>query len=308
MFLRKVLLACLCVLPLGASERPIIFNQGDLDDMLVSYTEEEQAAIRKDHVVIEGICFEGKRPRFFAPRYVATAGAPGSCKSTILEHILAENPRFSQAVYLDPDQRALKFMVHTFYSRSLCAEALSKCETYPSLQKMAYDKWRAGSNFIANSILEKAVRGHYDIAHGTTMTGPFISRLLTLLKDEGYQISLALCGCEDAVRFESIEFRNSVQGFYQTNPEEVVSKGRLFPKRMPVYFDLADELILFWSDAFDTDERLAATFSREGLKIVDQEAYDSFVDKYERDRVQLSLEEKLDLPKWKILVKSWARR
>ena len=307
MFLKKVLLALLCMLPLGAADRAIIFNQGDLDDMLVSYSEEERVAIQKDHVVIEKICFEGKSPRSSSPLYLATAGAPGARKSTILEHLLREDPRFSRAVYLDPDQRALKWMIHTFYSCSLTADAVSRYEQYPMLQKAAYDKWRAGSNYIANSILEKALRGHYDIAHGTTMTGPFVSRLLSLMKDEGYYITLALCSCEDRVRFDAIQYRNEVQGFYQTDPHDVVKKGLLFPKKVPFYFEYADELRLFWSEGFDAKEKLAALFSQKGIKILDQEAYDHFVDKYERDRVQLNLEEKLDLPKWVVLVKSWKR-
>ena len=120
------------------------------------------------------------------------------------------------------------------------------------LQKAAYDKWRAGSTCIANAILEKALRGHYDIAHGTTMTGPFIWRLMTLVKEEGYHIALALCYCEDSVRLDAIKYRNEVQGFHQSSPEDAISKGRLFPKRMPLYFKHANELILFWSDRFDT--------------------------------------------------------
>ena len=293
-------------MPLGAAERAILYNEGDLEDMLASYSKEECVAIRKDQAVIENICFEGKTPRS-SPIYVATAGAPGARKSTILEHLLREDSRFARVVYLDPDQRALKWMIHTFYSSSLTMDAASRCESYPKLQKAAYDKWRYASTYIANAILEKALCGHYDIAHGTTMTGPFIWRLLTLVKEQGYHIVLALCGCEDQVRYDAIKYRNEVQGFHQNDAEDAISKGRLFPKRMPLYFDYADELMLFWSDRFDTKERLAATFTSGELKVIDQEAYDRFVDKYERDRVRLNEEEAFDLAKWAVLVKSWKR-
>ena len=286
----------------------ILFTQNDLDRSLVGYSEEEKAAILKDYALIEAICFGGKKPRDKVPQYLATAGAPGARKSTILEGVLRSDPSFSQAVYLDPDQRALKWMVNTYYSRSLTAFACTQVENYQELQKAAYDKWRSASHFIANSIFEKALKGRYDIAHGTTMTGLFVQRLMRLIKAQGYAITLALCSCEDEVRQKAIHYRNTVQGFYQTDPHDVVEKGRIFPTRMPLYFTFADQLFLFWSDRFDEKERLAATFSQEGIKISDQEAYDKFIAKYERDRLPLKEEEKLELPTWEALVASWMQR
>ena len=308
-----MLLAFLFMLPLGAveieeaksSEKAVIFFQSDLDSMIEEYSSVERVAIKKDHEVIDGICFEGVAPRSSSPIYLATAGAPGARKSTILEHLLREDPQLANTVYVDPDQRALKWMIHTYHRHSLTADAVSRSVSYPLLQKAAYDKWRGGSNYIANSILEKALRGGYDIAHGTTMTGPYISRLMTLVKEQGYMITLALCSCEDGVRKEAIHYRSAVQGFYQVDSNDVVKKGNLFPKRMLTFFSHADTLMLFWSDQFDSRERLAAIFSKKGLKVLDQVAYDCFVDKYERDRMQLDLEEKLDLPKWATLTASW---
>ena len=100
-------------------------------------------------------------------------------------------------------------------------------------------------------------------------------------------------------------FSFTIEGVH---PHDVVEKGRIFPTRMPLYFTFADQLFLFWSDRFDEKERLAATFSQEGIKISDQEAYDKFIAKYERDRLPLKEEEKLELPTWEALVASWMQR
>lgn len=291
--------------PLLVSGKAIIFDQTYLDHMLTEYSEEEQEAIRSDLAVVDEICFKGKSAREDGLLYIATAGAPGACKSTILEHILAEEPRFANTVYIDPDQRGLKFMVHTYYSRSMSLGEIAKAPSFAECQRVAYSKWRGGSNFIATSLLEKSVQGHYDIAYGTTMTGPNIARLFSLLKGEGYHITLVLCGCEDSVRFKSIHHRNTVQGFCQTTPDDEVAKGRWFPIKMPIYFEFADELRVYWSDSFDTDEILAAVFSTEGLRVVNQEAYDRFIAKYERDRIQINLEDTLDLPSWSTLESGW---
>lgn len=300
-----------CILPtLGQAGDEILFSKEEhLTPLLKEYSEDDQREILKDLKLVEELCFSGCHPAIGrAPIYLATAGAPGARKSTILETILHNEPAFHQCVYLDPDQRALKWMVHTYYNTSLTAFNTKDKQCYPLLQKEAYNTWRSASNFIANSLLEKALQGHYDIAHGTTMTGQHIARLMDIVKKQGYTIILALCGAEDETRARAILYRNEVQGFYQATPEDVREKGKLFPQRFPIYFAKADEMRLYWSDAFDSPERLCAVLKKGKIEVFDKVGYDRFVDKYNRDRAAYTKQTDSTIPSWQECLNQWKSR
>ena len=255
-----------------------------LEGNLKTYTEEEKAAIEKDLRVVRDVCFPANPVIKSRPLYVATAGAPGARKTTILEKFLKNHSETSDCIYLDPDPRALKYMVHTYISRSLSPLAAAEAENYMTLIRDAYNKWRFGSTYICATLLEEAFSNRYDVAHGTTLTGEVVPRLLKTIKEAGYEISLLLCSCEDEFRVESITHRNEVQRFYQSSPEDATTKGLFFPQRMEVYFAMADKLYFHWSDDLTTPERLAAVYEDGNLTILDEEAWVLFWQKYEKDR------------------------
>ena len=98
--------------------------------------------------------------------YLATARAPGASKSTVLETNLKSHPHF---IYIDPDQRTLKFLIHT-YVKSLNNYAISQASSYKTLAQKQYLKWRDASNYIAYNLLNEAYDNNFSIAHGTTST------------------------------------------------------------------------------------------------------------------------------------------
>ncbi len=101
----------------------ILFAAGDINDSclffsskmmeshLQSYSESEKELIEKDLKVVRSVCFDGVKPAEHAPFFLTTAGGPGSRKSTILERFVASHPEYQGGVYLDPDQRGLKFII-----------------------------------------------------------------------------------------------------------------------------------------------------------------------------------------------------
>jgi hypothetical protein len=253
---------------------------------LKGYSEEEMALLNKDLDVVRSVCLGGTvnaSPRFF----LATAGAPGARKTTILERFVSMHPEYQQGVYLDPDPRTLKFMAHTYYAQSLSALVVSNAQSYDEVIKNAYTKWRGGSNYIVLNLLEEAFALGRSVIHGTTSTGGHIPVFFGKLKENGYQITLLLCSCEDEVRYDAVDHRNKVVRFYQSSPEDAVSKGTLFPQRMGAYFAYADQLYFFWSDRVFEQERLAAIWQDGNLEIIDEKAMQCFIDKYEADRAAL---------------------
>ena len=250
------------------------------------YSEEEQVLLDSDLEYIRSLVFRrAKQPKDRKPIYLATAGAPGARKSTILESYLKGKPELGDVVYVDPDQRALRFMGNTYYGRSLSNFQISQASDYQTAQKSAYDYWRAGSNYIANTLLNEAVAGGFDIAHGTTLTGPYSGALLKKLRESGYQIVLVLCGAEDKLRMETVQHRNEVQGFYQTDPKDVEMKALLFPKRLKDYFENADTLWFHWSETLTSSMKPAAYISIENKKfdIFSEDLYRKFVAKIDED-------------------------
>ncbi len=123
----------------------LFFTPQMIASHLEGYTDSEIGLIKKDLDVVRSICLAGTRnvdTRF----YLATAGGPGARKTTILEKFVSTHPEYQEGVYLDPDPRTLKYMVHTYYARSLNPLVISTAENYDQVIRNAYDKWRAGSN------------------------------------------------------------------------------------------------------------------------------------------------------------------
>ncbi len=247
-----------------------------------TYVQEEKDLIIKDLRNIREICFYKTTPTIGTPTYVATCGGPGACKSTILETYLADKQNF---VYVDPDPRSLKFMINTYY-QSLTFYMASKTASFQEVLLNAYNKWRDGSNYISSSLLNEAGTNNYNIAHGTTSTSPAVKFLYQNLKRYNYKIILLLCYANDETRVNALDHRAKVQLFIQSCTEDVINKGKMFPERLPTYFEYADELNFYWTWDFAQGSICAATLTKEhGLVVHDQKSFDAFIKKYDEDRM-----------------------
>ena len=286
MKLFTLLLVCLTSIGLQAE---LFFTPQMIANHLETYTDKEIQLLEKDLAVVRSICLDDTHntdTRF----YLATAGGPGARKTTILEKFVAAHPEYQDGVYLDPDPRTLKFMAHTYYAQSLNPLVISQANDYDQVIKSAYDKWRCGSNYIVLTLFEEAVAAGRSIIYGTTLTGAHIPRFFAKLKENGYQIVLLLCSCPDSLRQKAVEYRNRVVRFYQSSPEDAVSKGKFFPQRMGAYFAYADLMYFYWSDDLFSPEKLAAVWRNGKLEIHDSEAMQRFAEKYEEDRLALAAE------------------
>jgi len=309
-FARK--LSCLIFLTTAFSlnaEEYFIFSPQQISTHLVSYSDKEKEDIAKDLQVVSSVCQVKEALSKERPFYLASAGGPGSRKSTILERFIQSHPQYQSGVYLDPDQRALKFMSHTYYNQSLNALKSASNSNYLEIQKAAYEKWRGASNYITLVLLEEALLKRADITHGTTLTGSYVPEFLQKLKAEGYHITLVLCYAEDEVRKDAVEYRNNEQRFYQSTPEDAIAKGKFFTEKLSVYFQHADTLHLYWSDDLLAEERLAATFDKGEMTVDDGCAcvLDRFITKFEKDRDALQAGSK-NIPSWEELVQIYHSR
>jgi hypothetical protein len=273
----------------------LFFSPQMISYHLKDYRDNEKIEIAKDLSFVRSVCFSNyKNCTKEKPVYLASAGAPGARKTTILERFIQEKLPLSSYIYLDPDQRGLKFMSHTYYASSLSAFVNAQNQNYLDTIKNGYDKWRAASNYITLTLLEEALSKKMDIVYGTTSTGPHVPEFFSKLKEANYEIVLLLCSCEDSLREKAIQYRNQEQRFYQSTPKDAVEKGKFFSERMGAYFQWGDKLYLYWSDDLFSKERLAAVLENGKITILDQGAYENFVKKYEKD---ISLEE-VKLPSW----------
>lgn len=288
MRLFTLILACVTTVNLQAE---LFFTPQMIATHLENYTDEEIKLLEKDLSVVRSICLDDTHntdTRF----YLATAGGPGARKTTILEKFIESHSEYKEGVYLDPDPRTLKFMVHTYYALSLNSLVISQIQDYGQVIKNAYTKWRPGSNYIVLKLLEEALAAGRSINYGTTSTGGHIPSFFDSLKKNGYQIILLLCSCPDNLRQTAVQYRNDVVRFYQSSLEDATTKGKLFPLRMQDYFKYADQMYFYWSDELFSSERLAAIWRNGKLEVLDQDAMQRFVEKYEADRVALEAEGK----------------
>lgn len=262
----------------GHSESENLIPKSTIETLQVNYSPKEKTLIQKDLNNIRETCFSGYTSNKELT-YLATAGAPGASKSTILETYINNDSNF---IYLDPDQRALKFMINTYY-QSLDNYKISKAESYSSIQKEAYNKWRDASNYITNTLLNEAFEKGYSIAHGITSDKvKVITPLYEKLKQKKYKIILLLCASTNENRLKAIEYRTTVQGFYQCAPEDIMSKSKMFLENFPIYFKYADEIHIFWTENFlDGSKEIAIAKKGETLKVIDQELLDKLKKDYE---------------------------
>lgn len=300
----EILRHSVCILLLSCSGfalEAVFFPPQVIEERLTSYTEKEKEAITRDLEVVRGVCLQGKEEfvRQQKPLYIATAGGPGSRKTTILERFLKESS-FSGA-YIDPDQRVLRFMVHTYLNRSLSAFVLREEKSYSQAVKKAYDKWRDASNYIALTLLEEVFANGWNVAHGTTSTASYLPEFFKSLQNRGYSITLLLCSCPDAFREKAIRYRNEEQKFYQASPEDALQKGSAYFENMATYFRYADTLYFYWSEDFETPEVLAAVFRNGYLEVRDAKGLEKWVERFEEERMALQQKGKV-IPTWNELL------
>jgi hypothetical protein len=232
-----------------------MFLRADIEDFLSNYSPDDRFKVEKDLTIVEKIAFDEAEPhtdpRYF-PTYLATAGGPGTAKSTTLETFIKDN-HLEHFVYIDPDQVCLKNMNFT-YRKSLTNYSFALAKSNHEALKNAYEQWRAASNYICHEILQRAFgnidgKGEkYSVAHGTTSTSPHIESLYSKLQAQKYHIKLLLCYSSDTTRKTAIETREKEQAFVQTDPQEIISKGADFAKRFDIYFNYADEIFFYWNN------------------------------------------------------------
>lgn len=273
----------------------LIFFLPGLYANLSGYQEHEKEEIERDLQVVRSVCRVKEAVSKERPFYLAAVGDQGSRKSTILERFLVEHPEYQTGVYLDPYQRALKFMVHTYHAQSLSALQAASKVRYLDVHKAAYEKWNDASQYITSTLLNEVVQKKADLIHGTSLPDP---AFLKQLKAAGYQIILVLCYSKDDVRRDAIEYQQEQQRLYAGPP---ISSS--FAEKMGSYFQCADTVYLYWSDDLLTEEGFAATLDQGEMKIgVGCYCFlDKFITNYEQDRGAL-LTSGVTIPTWEELI------
>ena len=192
-----------------------------------------------------------------------SAGGPGAGKSTLLEQMLVNDPSLRNVVFSDPDERALKMM--KAYNDDIAQGGGSKLAL-----AMSYAKWRWASNYISNSIMNRACADGYDVLLGTTATSPAVSILYDNAKREEYHVRTIIVTASDDVRTESARRRFEDEGTRYT--ADTVEKGKMFYQRMPTFFEKSDAFSFYWRNAADQSAVLVAEASEGAVQIYDHAA------------------------------------
>lgn len=233
------------------------------------------------------------------PFYIASAGPPCVAKSTELDRALCE---YSNFVIGDPDRYVMEYMNYTY--RPLMSAGMKAEYGHEAAAKRAYELARPGSNIIANLTINRALRERYNLAHGTTMTGPASEGLLRAIGERGYKRILMLCWAEEATREDMRRCRIDREAHYQVTDEDFVQKGLAFPQRMAAYFKQGDVIGIKWKDSVEGFAHLAAVYDAGKIKVFDSGAFEAFKNKYNADRFALVQQGK-ELPSWQDMEQSY---
>ena len=211
--------------------------------------------------------------------FTLSAGAPGAGKSTLLEALLLRDRTLQNAVFSDPDECALKLM-HVYQ------EDIHKFGGGPQGLALSYTKWRWASNYISNSIMNKAGADQFDVLLGTTATGAAVRFLYDNAHREGYEVTTLIVAAPENVRVESARRRFEEEQTRFTN--DTAEKGKLFYERAPLYFERSDHFSLYWRDAVQGEPVLAAMGQNGAITIEDREAVKSIERDLQSVRPELS--------------------
>ncbi len=267
---------------------------------------------KRDRAFIHQICFSSAKPVKEGSHmvYLATAGPPAAGKSTILEQEIARySDKYAEAVRVDPDVYGMRAMLFTYHSYLLSPKLVAQANNYQKAQERAYDVARPWSNVVACEILNMAFDGPYSIVHGTTMTNDFVNTILRGMKLRKRTVDLLLCSAPMSVRIETAKKRVEEQADYHGIGKDLIEKSILFPQRFPLYFELADNLTLFWRNSVQNDAITAATYSMGEKICVDKEAFDQFWEDYASQRsILASGESRVVLPEKEELEARYLKR
>jgi len=207
---------------------------------------EQHESVIADYHAIHELRFASAPPADSATHtlYLATAGAPGSGKSYILEQELqsGNDPRYTTTVKVDPDRYVMLQMQTYTEALKHAREAHISDAGYA-----AYNGARPGSNSIANRFLNEAIETGRHVAHGTTMTSPHAPKLLDALKERGYDRHLLLVSAPEEFRQAALEHRNTIEKFHQVTADDFLTKGKEATLRTADWLAHTDRASLFWN-------------------------------------------------------------
>lgn len=260
---------------------------------------QQRQSVGQDISMIYSSAFENKSPSLNVekPLYIATAGSPLTGKSTLLESVLNSqtDSRYSNIVRTDPDEYVLPQM---HYSRSLLPNDASP--------ELVYQELRAGSNVIANSMLNDAAMHRYHIAHGTTLSSSKSADMLDAMGELGYTRRILLSDAPEEARHHMKAYREALGDVHVTK-RDFINKGIKSAQSTVNALLHGDEVDVYWKQSLESQPILAASY-RDGDRVVYNEAaFNCYIENYQNKRAILE-HEGLKLPMWQELEASYQSR
>lgn len=255
--------------PLLGTEKTITYTIGDIDTI-----EDELARF---------IDIETEKNRVVSPGedqiFVYTTGGPGSGKNYYLE--TKTEAAWADRCYTDPDETVMKRLKP--YLDIIEAEGDTEATR---VKAYTFNRW--ASQYINNSMLNHAAREGWNIVFGTTGTGPAMKHMLGNARNSGLVSEVHMLHAPEQVRLDSVQKRFEETRRF-TPEDHVKDKGNvLFPERLPVHFEHADQFDLLWRPDMTTTV-LAAKGHKDGqIEILDPSAVKEFFNEVGRAKPEIS--------------------
>lgn len=213
---------------------------------------------------------EGK-PSRVNRRFMLSAGAPGAGKTMLLEQLVANDKAFKAVMFMDPDERALKLMSRFIEDRRNFAKQFGDDDLVGLA--LSYTKWRWASNWVSNTMMNRAAEQGRDILLGTTATSPFMGVLYNNAHALGYESHTIIVCAPKEVREESARRRFEVEATRFTNDTDI--KGKMFYERLPDLMKHTHKFSLYWRSNASEGAVLAASGVHGAILIHNQAAFEA---------------------------------
>jgi len=200
------------------------------------------------------------------PEYIATAGAPGSGKSTLLDL----QTTGINGVFIDPDRYTMTAM--TAYRLYLLSAGMIAKHGNEAANRLAYNVCRGASNAMSLQWLNECVSRSLNIKHGTTLSGKPSRSFLQGLKNNGYRTRVLVCLASKETILSCLEHRRENQAYYQSTPEDELAKIGLFYDRLPMYFEEADIVEVYYKPSLVEQHVKVGHHTQKTSDLIDSES------------------------------------
>ncbi len=247
----------------ACSKNPFCIRE-DLTEFLEEYTADELNRLYIDLQAIGDRIFKHARKEKI---YIATAGAPGSGKTALIERYFDHDSKSTVSSYvysyikkylpwaegdLGNDSKN-PISSYVYINRKKYLSWMEKTYQQDIQQspnsaehQQIYNYWKNANSFLNNVFLIIGFKGGYAIIDNSNLcnkqTGAFLKKVSSVFH---YHMTILHITCEDEIRKRSLQKIQAKTQVSAWSEEDFITMGKQFSRNLPIHLKNSDQILFF---------------------------------------------------------------